>query len=203
MPNKKHIKLGLVFLAVVVIALGIGIGVGTKNKNTNIASSSKNSQEMDGLDSTYDIDCEERRILVVPGTEKYDGTPSKRRMLIRRLGTESFITESPEEMSYGTEMSYEYETVTTPYEEESKVESSSDAGSKVKLSSKSSKSESTSDAGSKLESSSKSSKSDNTSSKASKSEKVSYVYPYDLCVEMFSFIPLTYTVLSISEMHEA
>eukprot|EP00579_Thalassiosira_antarctica_P000778 CAMPEP_0201867954 /NCGR_PEP_ID=MMETSP0902-20130614/2027_1 /ASSEMBLY_ACC=CAM_ASM_000551 /TAXON_ID=420261 /ORGANISM="Thalassiosira antarctica, Strain CCMP982" /LENGTH=239 /DNA_ID=CAMNT_0048393227 /DNA_START=89 /DNA_END=805 /DNA_ORIENTATION=+ len=97
MPNPKHIKLGVIFLVVVATALGIGIGIGTKNKDKNLAGSSFKSKEIDVLDSIYDIDCEERRILTAPGNEEYPiaiTAPTERRVLIRRLGKEAAQTSS-------------------------------------------------------------------------------------------------------------
>ena len=95
MPNPKHIKLGVIFLVVVAIALGIGIGIGTKNKDNNLAGSSFKSKEIDLVDSIYDIDCKERRILTAPGNEDYPvAVPIERRTLIRRLGKEAAQTSS-------------------------------------------------------------------------------------------------------------
>ena len=97
MPDPKLIKLGVICLAVAAIALCIGIGIATKNKDNNSAGSSFKSKGIDILDSIYDIDCEERRILTVPapGNEEYPiAVPTKRRTLIRRLGKEAVQTSS-------------------------------------------------------------------------------------------------------------
>lgn len=100
MPDPKLIKLGVICVAVAAIAaiaLGVGIGIGAKNKDNNSAGSSFKSKEIDILDSIYDIDCEERRILTVPapGNEEYPiAVPTKRRTLIRRLGKEAVQTSS-------------------------------------------------------------------------------------------------------------
>ena len=79
---KKSIKLGIAALAVVAIALGIGIGVGQKNSQK---ASSSNLSDVSNVYAAYDMDCvKARRELVVPGTEEYHGSPTKRRMLFRK-----------------------------------------------------------------------------------------------------------------------
>ena len=79
---KKSIKLGIAAFAVVAIALGIGIGVGQKNSQK---ASSSNLSEVSNVYAAYDMDCvKARRELVVPGTEEYHGSPTKRRMLFRK-----------------------------------------------------------------------------------------------------------------------
>ena len=79
---KKSIKLGIAAFAVVAIALGIGIGVGQKNSQK---ASSSNLSDVSNLYAAYDMDCvKARRELVVPGTEEYHGSPTKRRMLFRK-----------------------------------------------------------------------------------------------------------------------
>ena len=81
---KKSIKLGIAALAVVAIALGIGIGVGQKNSQKKASSS--NLSDVSNVYAAYDLDCvDTRRELVVPGTEEYRGSPTKRRMLFRKV----------------------------------------------------------------------------------------------------------------------
>mmetsp|Transcript_23417 Transcript_23417/g.56541 ORF Transcript_23417/g.56541 Transcript_23417/m.56541 type:complete len:405 (+) Transcript_23417:67-1281(+) len=177
MANKKHMKVGLALMAVV--ALGIGIGIGTKKKRSGVASGSAKSQELEGLDSVYDIDCEVRRNLVVPGTEDYHITvPAKRRWpIVRRLGTDSSFSNSSGTGS-GPRYEYESEIVTTTYgskpygSETETVATTNESGSNIEqsapTSSKSSKSGSLAGTGSKSTKSSKSgSKSSGSSSLSS------------------------------------
>ena len=93
MTNRKRVKLAFAAVALVAIALGVGLGVSSKKRANRSASGSK----VEFADSSFAVDClndDRRELAVVPGTEEYRRVtgPSKRRALVRRLGTESEIT---------------------------------------------------------------------------------------------------------------
>ncbi|KAL9183128.1 hypothetical protein ACHAXT_004915 [Thalassiosira profunda] len=93
MTNRKRVKLAFAAVALVAIALGVGLGVSSKKRANRSASSSK----AEFADSSFAVDClndDRRELAVVPGTEEYrrvTGPSTKRRALVRRLGTESEI----------------------------------------------------------------------------------------------------------------
>ena len=163
---KKSIKLGIAALAVVAIALGIGIGVGQKNSQKKASSS--NLSDVSNVYAAYDLDCvDTRRELVVPGTEEYRGSPTKRRMLFRKVSRIS----NRQTRKLGTESVPDFndEGFIRPEEEIEDIIVGGSGSSSSSGSGKSGKSGGSGGAG-------KSGKSDGSGSSSSKGSKVSISY---------------------------